>query len=67
MVEPISSWSDAELIDVPMLCHLLKVKPSWVYDMVESDRLLAVRPGGGRGLKFSLVDVAAFVDAGRAA
>lgn len=42
--------SSLKLIDVPALCELWLVKPSWVYDEVEAGRLKATRLG--RQLRF---------------
>jgi len=54
-------WRDLELLTPDDVCTLLKVKKSWLYDVVESGALEAVRLG--KQLRFRPSAVARYLEA----
>ena len=57
-----SSLDDLDLMTVEEVCALLKVRKWFVYDAVNSGRLVAVKLG--RSLRFRRRDIARFIDGG---
>lgn len=49
-----------QLLTLHDVVRILQVKPSWVYDAVEGNRLPAVKIG--RFLRFRLEDIQAFIE-----